>query len=129
MTVAREFSFSEAEVREWCRAAGDHNQLHLNEVAVSEMPLFEKRVVPAMMLLDKVSGLITQWGEVEDSDATPVISKMDDITFYQPVYFDEDVQIRLEKVAEDDRISLQFTVADSIAAEPRADGTVEILLI
>lgn len=129
MRVSKQLSFSEDEVQEWCEKAGDSNEIHLNEDALSDNPFFDERVVPGMMLLDKVSGLITQWSKTQD-DVTPVISRMSNTIFHEPVYFDEEVQVAIEQEdAEDDMRILRFEVTDSVAAEPRMQGHVTVYLL
>lgn len=130
MMVQKEFSFSEEGVREWCEQADDSNQLHLSEETASEHELFDERVVPGMMLLDKVSGLITVWGEATDSSATPVLSRVSSTVFNKPVYFDETVGITIEeKESQEDMYILRFEVTDSVAAEPRVQGFVTVYLL
>jgi len=130
MRVSKQFTFDEDEVREWCNKAGDSNDIHLNEDALSDNPFFDERVVPGMMLLDKVSGLITQWSETQGDDVTPVISRMSNTVFHEPVYFDEEIQVAIEQEdAEDDMRILRFEVTDSVAAEPRTQGYVTVYLL
>lgn len=132
MRVAKEFSFSEDEVTKWCAQAEDHNGLHLNESVVADNDFFDERVVPGMMLLDKVSGLITQWSEAQNADGTPVISRMSNIVFDEPVYFDEEITFSVEAETEDseeDLYVVRFEVTDSVAAEPRASGYVTVYLL
>jgi len=130
MRVARETSFTEEDVKGWCQKSGDHNPLHLNEDEAADSKFFDERVVPGMMLLDQVSGLITQWSETQDGDGTPVISRMSNVVFDEPVYFDEEIQVAIEQEEQEEAMRiLQFEVTDSVAAEPRMQGYVTVYLL
>lgn len=128
MRVSKEFSFSEDDVRAWCEESGDHNPLHLDAQAAEEHALFGQRVVPGMMLLDRVSGLITQWAETQQG--TPVLSRLSGVSFDQPVHFDQTVQISVEQEEqEDDAVILAFEVKNGEIAEPRASGHATVYLL
>lgn len=130
MRVAKEFTFDDEDVTSWCQQADDHNGIHLNDAAVEGNPFFDERIVPGMMLLDKVSGLITQWSEAQDGDNTPVISRMSNIVFEEPVYLDEEITILVEEEgAEENMHILRFAVTDSVTVEPRMEGFVTIYLV
>lgn len=60
-TFERAVSISQDEIDKWCAKNGDHNPLHDSEAA--EDSVFGKTVVPGMMLLDKLSGLLNNFGE------------------------------------------------------------------
>lgn len=127
MRVSKDFSFSSDEVREWCQESGDSNPLHLDASVVEESEYFEERVVPGMMLLDKVSGLITEWAQTKEG--TPVISRMGGISFDMPVHIDESVEIEISESEEQDgSYVLKFAVG-APAAEPRAQGFVTVYLL
>lgn len=112
MRVARDFSFSESEVRSWCEQAGENNPLYIDAQAAQSHPLFEERVVPGMMLLDRVSGVITQWSETRDG--LPVLSQMANVDFKEPVPFDHEVEISVEEEKCDrEKCLLYFEVSDS----------------
>lgn len=130
MRVSKQFSFDEDEVREWCEQAGDDNELHLDEDEIKDNPFFDERVVPGMMLLDRVSGLITQWSDTQDSDATPVISRMSHVVFDEPVYFDEEIQVAIEQEEQEETMRiLRFEITNSVEAEPRVQGHITVYLL
>lgn len=111
MTVARDYTFSEGEVKKWCRQAQDHNPLHLSAQAADDHPIFEERIVPGMMFLDRVSGLLTQWGETKDGSV--ILTNMNHVEFHKPVGFDQEVTITLEESENhDDGYSFWFYVED-----------------
>lgn len=83
MTVTNSVFFTEDDVESWCNDSGDSNPLHLDEEAAENHALFDERVVPGMMLLDKVSGVITDWSESEEG--TPVLTRISGVKFKEPV--------------------------------------------
>lgn len=111
MKVARHFTFSEDEVRAWCQQANDHNPLHLDQQAAEDHPIFEERIVPGMMMLDKVSGLLTQWGETKDGDV--ILRNIKNVTFHEAVPLDHEVTITLDEARDvGDEYLLHFFIED-----------------
>lgn len=127
MTVSKSIFFTEDDVREWCREAGDSNPLHLDAEVAQDHPYFEERIVPGMMLLDQVSGLITQWSETREG--TPVLSRVTGVNFTNPVPFDEwvTVSVEVEEDASDDAFILFFEVSDDDTSYVHGTATVHLL--
>lgn len=126
MKVARTYTFTESEVTDWCEKSDDHNPLHLNEQAAADSDLFDERVVPGILVLDKVSGLITTWSEAKDG--TPVLGGVSGVRFEEPIYFDEDVTIELwEWGSEGDEYVLQFEVRKNDEDEA-VHGSMRVIL-
>lgn len=104
--VSSTYTFDAESVEEWCEQAGDSNEIHLDEDAASSSE-FGERIVPGMMILDKVSGLLEQLGT---DDETVVIHTIVGVRFRDPISLDEPVEIGVEIVEEDDRFTtVEFT--------------------
>lgn len=106
-SVSREVSFGESEVSDWCDDSGDLNHLH-------------QRVVPGMMLLDQVSGLVTELGEEIDPDASIIPSGIVGVRFRDPLLLDEKVEISANVEHSDKR----FTYIDFEARAIERDSLV-----
>lgn len=125
MNVAREVTFDDETVRDWCERAGDHNPLHLDESAASNHAIFDQRIVPGILLLDHVSGLVTQWAEVKDG--SPILLGLDDVLFLEAVPVGNSVDIVLvESDTVGDQYELSFTVEDSDTEY--ASGSLTVML-
>lgn len=114
--VQRTVTFDEDMVRAWCDQAGDSNQIHLDEQAAADST-FGQRIVPGVMVLDQVSGLLWQYGEVEGK--TTILANLVACRFRDPIPFDEEVTITLEEAGDDNRFQyLDF--------EARVNGTLAV---
>jgi acyl dehydratase len=127
--VEKDISASAAMVEDWCNRVDDTNPLHLDEEAASDSEFFDERIVPGILLLDEVSGLITQWAATKEG--TAVISRLSSISFDEPVYLDETVQIAVEdeQALDDGAYILSFEVTDSQSTDPRAYGSATVYLL
>lgn len=124
-SVERTVTFDEDDVREWCERHDDSNPLHLDEEAAADGP-FGRRVVPGIMLLDKLSGMLTEMGG-EDDDV--ILAGVTASRFRDPVLLGEEVTLSVE-VAEDKNT---MTIVDFDArVEERgslvAHGTLSIVI-
>lgn len=123
--MSREVTFSAEDVQEWCDRADDPNPLHTDAEAAAE-GTFGQRVVPGLMLMDYVSGMLTNLG---DEDETVILSGITAARFRDPILLDETVTISVEIVEEDKR----FTAVDFEArVEERgslvANGTINVVI-
>lgn len=126
--VLKEYTFTELDVRKWCEQADDSNELHLGEQAAKDSP-FSERIVPGMMLLDKVSGRITQYGDAFEPDSTVILAGVVAARFREPVLFDETVVVSAEKVEEDNQFTyLDFEVHVVERDVLCAHGTVSVVI-
>lgn len=121
----REVVFTESEVESWCERNNDPNPLHTDPDAAQD-DVFGERVVPGMMLLDKLSGMLVELG---NDDETVILSGITAARFRDPVLLGETVTFTTEIVEEDKR----FTAVDFEArVEERgslvARGTVNIVV-
>jgi len=89
------FTFSEEDVDSWCQE---------NNHTASEST-FNEKVVPNMMLLDKVSGMLSSLGE-EDEEV--ILSGVTAARFRDPVLLDEEVRFSLSEIEENEN----FTAID-----------------
>lgn len=126
MTVTNSVFFTEDDVEDWCIESGDSNPLHLDEEAAENHALFDERIVPGMMLLDQVSGLITQWSEKEGG--TPVLSRVSGVKFKEPVPLHKwvDVSVEVDDV-EDGVYILFFEVEADDTSFAHGHATVHLL--
>lgn len=125
MTRVRRMTKESAQsVRDWCRQAGDHNQYHLDDQAASSTELFDGAIVPGMLMLDSVSGLVTQWGETIDADGYPILLSVENVSFERPVPVGEMHEVELwDRDEVDDGIyELPFKVIYN--GDTAASGTV-----
>lgn len=121
----REVTFTEDDVQEWCERVDDPNVLHTDAEAAAEAT-FGQRVVPGFMLMDHLSGMLTDLG---GEDETVILSGITAARFRDPILLDETVTISVEIVEEDKR----FTAVDFEArVEERgslvANGTVNVVI-
>jgi acyl dehydratase len=107
----KEVRFDELSVLGWCEEHGDPNELHIDEEVASETT-FGKRIVPGMMLLDELSGMLTELG---DDDETVILAGITAARFRDPVLLGETVSFSIEVSDEDKR----FTYVDF---EARVEG-------
>lgn len=114
--VAREVEFTEPDVVDWCYKSNDHNQLHLSKSEAADGP-FGERIVPGMMVLDQVSGLLSQYGETVDGSV--ILANIVACRFRDPIPLDEEVLISVEESDEDQR----FTYLDF---EARCNGALAV---
>lgn len=129
MRVSKDYTFNEAHVEEWCEQSGDSNILHLDEQKAAETEFFDGRIVPGMMLLDRVSGLITEWSQTKDG--TPILSRLSGVSFDAPVYLGETVEISIEEAEIDGETHiLRFEVVNADApADPKTEGFVTVYMM
>lgn len=128
MKVTKTYSISEEQVQDWCNESGDSNPLHLDSEAAADSDPFDAQIVPGVMLLDRVSGLITEWSQTKEG--TPVLSRMSGISFDAPVYIDQEIDISIEEVeSDDDGGILEYTVDDDGMEKPLMNGYTTIYLI
>lgn len=123
--MSREVTFSAEDVQEWCERVDDPNPLHTDAEAAAE-GTFGQRVVPGLMLMDYVSGMLTNLG---DEDETVILAGITAARFRDPILLDETVTISVEIVEEDKR----FTAVDFEArVEERgslvANGTINVVI-
>lgn len=129
MKVSKKYTLNETHVEEWCKQSGDSNILHLDEDKAAETPFFDGRIVPGMMLLDRVSGLITEWSETKDG--TPILSRLSGVSFDSPVYLGETIEVAIEEAENDDETYiLRFEVVDpDTPADPKTEGLVTVYMM
>lgn len=119
-------TFTEDDVVAWCAQAEDTNILHIGGGDADAPPLFEGHIVPGMMLLDAVSGLITEWGRSED--AVPVLMSVHNVAFDAPVYIGDTATIELVPEEQDgDYHTLWFGV--EVDGRRACSGAVNVKLI
>jgi len=123
--MSREVTFSAEDVQEWCERVDDPNLLHTDAEAAAE-GTFGQRVVPGLMLMDYVSGMLTNLG---GENETVILAGITAARFRDPILLDETVTISVEIVEEDKR----FTAVDFEArVEERgslvANGTINVVI-
>lgn len=121
----RTVTFTPKEVSDWCNTHDDPNPIHTDTEAASES-IFGQRVVPGMMVMDKLSGMLTALG---DDDETVILSGITAARFRDPILLNETVTISMEIVEEDNR----FTAVDfEVRVEERnslaVNGTLSIVI-
>ena len=97
--LEKHYIFNEDRVTDWCDKCGDANPMHVDESA-AEDSIFGKRTVPNMMILDRVSGMLSQMAE-DDEDV--ILSNLAGIRFRDPIFFNEAVTINLDLHEKDKR--------------------------
>lgn len=98
-SLIRNIDFTEYDVRNWCANNKDSNPIHTDE-EYAENSTFGERVVPGMMLLDKVSGMLTNLGE--DGEEI-ILAGITAARFRDPVYLGEEVTYTVNVVDEDNK--------------------------
>lgn len=121
----RQVTFNQKAVTDWCETSGDPNPIHTDEDVAAEST-FGRRVVPGMMLMDYLSGMLTELG---GEDETVILSGITAARFRDPVLLNETVTLSVEIVEEDKR----FTAVDFEArVEERgslvANGTLNVVI-
>jgi acyl dehydratase len=100
----RVVTFSERDVDEWCTENSDPNPIH-TDPEMAEQSSFGQRIVPGMMLLDKLSGMLTNLGE---DDEEIILSGVTAARFRDPVLLGETVHFTLSEVED----GQNFTTVD-----------------
>jgi len=121
--IERDVTFTEDDVKSWCDRNDDLNPLHLDERAASNGP-FSERVVPGLMILDSISGMLSEMGEEGE---TVILAGVSATRFREPVLLGEAVSFTVQRVEDD----LNFETADFEARVPErnvlaASGTVTL---
>lgn len=96
--------FTEEMIEDWCKFNDDPNPLHV-DAGVAGDGVFGQRIVPGMMVLGKISGLLTLMGE---GDEQVILGSIVACRFRDPMLLDEPIEIRLEVKEETN----QFTAVD-----------------
>jgi acyl dehydratase len=89
------FSISQETVDEWCEQNDDGNRLHDADDALGGV--FGQPIVPGMLLLDQLSGLLTNF---TDDSADTILVSLTAIRFREPTFVDETVRLTAELAKE-----------------------------
>lgn len=121
----RQVTFTEEDVEDWCERNDDMNPLYVDSEAAEE-GTFGRRVVPGMMLMDKLSGMLTELG---DEGETVILSGITAARFRDPVLFDETVSISTEIDEEDKRFTaVNFEARVEERGSLVANGIVNVVI-
>lgn len=123
--IARDVSFSESDVQAWCDQSESANQLYLDETVASDSP-FGERIVPAAMILDRVSGLVDQYGETRGKRA--VLSNIVASRYRDPIPVGKTVTMMVMESGEDQKFTyLDYAVR--VDDELASHGSLSVLLV
>lgn len=103
--VTREVTISEDDVSEWCDDNDEWNPIH-TDPEVAGVSSFGQRIVPAMMILDQLSGMVNALGDGDQEEI--FLSGITAARYRDPVLLGETVRFALTNVEE----GSSFTTAD-----------------
>lgn len=124
MTV-KEFTFTDEEVEAWCERNDDPNPLHL-DADVAMQSSFGQRIVPGMLLLNKLSGMVADLG---DEDEEVILSGVTAARFRDPVLLNETVNFSLFDVEEGENYTtVEFEIRVPTRGSLAANGALTIVI-
>lgn len=123
--IERAVRFTEDDVLEWCQQANDQNPLHLSEDVAGDGP-FGERVVPGMMVLDNVSGVLTEYGNRHDDNI--ILANLVSCRFREPIPIGSTVSISVSEADEDGKFTY-FDFQARVDGQLCAHGTVSVVIV
>lgn len=123
--IERTHTFDEDEVVEWCEKNGNPNPLHVDSDEALESS-FGQRIVPGMMLLNKLPGMVSDIG---GSDTEVVLAGITAARFRDPVLLNEEVVCKTHDFEEGEiNATVEFEIRVPQRGSLAATGALSIVI-